>query len=68
MSHVPGVDIEVPYFGENAHIWGLNNTRTNTEITDFSANLSEILVRLGCQKGHSVRGAPYDFRLNPRKN
>lgn len=62
-----GVETRVPYFGETAGVEYVSELKTGP--ASYLANLINRLVKgLNYEKGKSIRGAPYDFRVAPYEN
>lgn len=58
-----GIKIKVAAFGERPYVIGFNSNETFVE--NYFDDINDMLLNLGYSIGHSLRGAPYDFRKGP---
>jgi len=61
----PGVDIRIPGFGNTSTIEYVDPSQVS--VSGYFNVLVQNLVKLGYDRGKTLRGAPYDFRRAPRK-
>jgi len=58
-----GVEVRVPGFGDPLRVEYLNPYKSSYAF--YFANLADILVTMGYERGKNLLGAPYDFRKAP---
>lgn len=61
-----GVDIRVPGWGNPEVVEWINPTKLNAGA--YYKDIANLLVKMGYERGKSIRGAPYDFRKAPSNN
>lgn len=63
-SNSPGVQVQVPGFGQTYSIEFLDYNK----LTGYFYTMVQHLVNVGYVRNETVRGAPYDWRLTPNEN
>lgn len=67
-ENTPGVETEVPGWGETSTVENLVRLPLNFKYAYFDSLINKLERDLGYQRGKSIRAAPYDFRLAPYEN
>ncbi|KAK4310994.1 hypothetical protein Pmani_017488 [Petrolisthes manimaculis] len=65
-SNAPGVDTRVPGFGNTTTVEWLDPSM-NRYTGYFKDMANTMVATLGYERGHSLRGAPFDFRRAPNE-